>query len=239
MDVFSVFDSLTVASNGLDDTQGQVLSTGLSSLMKATLATGGEGRSPAGITFGSATNLSPAGAMPLAPTGASITPFATGLTLGQPGWSTAQPILNAPTSSEHSVVLPRTDHGGVPAPLSRGHRAGVVPDSVLDELISDTVLVRGWTAVGSIGGQVLPRYAVTGEPDALDVAQHGTRVQPVSEVRTGRMPLLETKPHRQPASSKACLTDILLAAGFCSFGAGTLAARSRRARSLQLPRRTP
>jgi hypothetical protein len=196
MDVFSVFDSLTVASNGLDDTQGQVLSTGLSSLMKATLATGGEGRSPAGITFGSATNLSPAGAMPLAPTGASITPFATGLTLGQPGWSTAQPILNAPTSSEHSVVLPRTDHGGVPAPLSRGHRAGVVPDSVLDDLTSDAVLLRGRKVATSFGAPVLPVFHVSGAPMAFNAARGAKGFERTSEVLTGRMSVPRTEPHR-------------------------------------------
>jgi hypothetical protein len=73
MDVFSVFDSLTVASDGFHDGQGQALSTDLSSPMNDSLATGGVGRtttSPliaAGFTFGPATNFSPAGLTPLPP----------------------------------------------------------------------------------------------------------------------------------------------------------------------------
>ena len=154
--MFSVFDSLTVTSNGLGDAQGQVLSTDLSSPMNATLAPAGAGRtatSPliaAGITFGPATNLSPAGLMPLAPAGVTITPVSTGLMSQQPAWSTAQPVVNAPTSSEHSVVLQRTDHGNVPVPFVTRPRTGLVPDSVLDELASDAVL-RARVEGGRVG----------------------------------------------------------------------------------------
>jgi hypothetical protein len=111
MDVFSVFDSLTVASNGVGDAQGQVLSTDLSAPMNGALASAGAARtttSPligAGITFGQATNLSPAGLTPLAPAAVALAPVAAGLMSHQPAWSTAQPAVNAATGSEHSVVL--------------------------------------------------------------------------------------------------------------------------------------
>ncbi len=244
MDVFSVFDSFTVASNALGDGQGQVSSTVLSLPMNMMPAPADAGRiatSPliaAGATFVPTSNFSPVGAMPLVPAGASITPVATGFISGQPGSSTAQPLLNAPTSYEHSVVLRRTYHDNVAAPLLTRPRAGLVLDSVLDDLTSDAVLLRGWKAATSFGAPVLPLFDVTDAPMEFNAAPCAKGFQPASEVLTGRMSVPRTEPHRQPASSKACLTDILLAAGFCSFGAGTLAARSRRARNLYSLRRT-
>ena len=94
MDVFSVFDALTVTSNGLGDAQGQVLSTDLSSPMNVTLAPAGAGRaatSPliaAGITVGPATNLSPAGyRLRRRPDSASLR--------SQPDWCRSNPLRPA------------------------------------------------------------------------------------------------------------------------------------------------
>jgi len=145
IDVFSVFDSLTVTSNGLGDAQGQVLSTALSSPINETLAPAGAGRNPAspliaaGITFGPASNLSPAGLTPLPPAAVTIAPASTGLMSLQPAWSTAQPVANTPTRSEHSVFLQRTDHDNAPVPFLTRPRTGFVTDSVLNELASDRV----------------------------------------------------------------------------------------------------
>ncbi len=71
MDVFSVFDSLTVASNGVGDSQGQVFGIGIGSPLNATLAPAGAGRiatSPVvatSFTSGRASSLSLAGLTPL------------------------------------------------------------------------------------------------------------------------------------------------------------------------------
>ena len=71
MDVFSVFDALTVTSDGLGGAQSQVLGTAPSSPVNVTVipaVAGPTTASPvvaAGVTFGLSTNLSPVGLAPL------------------------------------------------------------------------------------------------------------------------------------------------------------------------------
>ncbi len=158
--VFSVFDSVIDTSNGLGDAHGQIFSTGLGSPISPALAPAGAGRTAAsllvatGFTFGPATRLSPAGLMPLVPADVTIAPVSTGLASRQPAWSTAQAAVKVPTSSELSAVLQRADLDIASVPSATKPPTGLVPDSVLDELTSDVVLVPGegrgdWSCAGS------------------------------------------------------------------------------------------
>jgi hypothetical protein len=130
----------------------------------------------------------------------------------RPVTSTAQRAIQSQTGREHSVVAQPTNR---------------VLDYVLDELASDAVLVRMWKASETVGasGRSSPGDIDPGAglgPCATLFIERG--VDPDS---TGRMPRQD--PPRQSAAHKAWLTDILLAAGFCSFGAGLVAARNRKA----------
>ena len=236
IDVFSVFDSLTVTSGGLSDGLGQVFSAGFGSPLNDTLVSAGVGRSPgnsliaAGFTFGPATNLSPDGPTPLPPA-------STDFTSRQPVASTAQPVVNAPASSAHSVVIQRLDHDNAPVPFLAKPRTGLVPDSVLDELASDAVLVRGWSAAETGRVRVLTWDRVTNAPMAVEVATRGTDFQQASEIRTGEMILPHSDSARQSRAFAARLAVILLAAGSCGYRARRMEPRNRRIRRLH-PTRT-
>ncbi|MFI5459371.1 MAG: choice-of-anchor Q domain-containing protein [Isosphaerales bacterium] len=252
MDVFSVFNSLTVAINGLGGAQDQVSITGLSSPLNQTPPPAGAGRTAAsplitaGISFGPASNLSPAGLTPLPPAGFTITPSSTGLMSPQPAWVTAQPMANTPTRSEHDVFLQRTDHDNEPGPFVTRHRSGLVLDSVLNELASDRVGRMGaggrrteerpipdfFRAVSSAHRPSGER-GVPGTIGALAVDWGGV-ADP--EIRTG--PMSRQDPPRQSGAREASLTDILLAAGFCSFGAGIRGQRNSRAGRLHFRRKS-
>ena len=250
IDVFSVFDSLTVTGNGFGDAQGQVLSTDLASPMNGAMATAGAGRivaSPVvatGFTSGPASSLSPAGLTPLPPAGVGMTPVATSFISQQPAWSTVQPVVIAPTNSERFVVLQRADLDIVAVPSATKPPTGLVlervleelafepglgrslslrhktADSVLDELVSYEVLRQGRREAETIGG-----------PD-LTLEQ-----RPIPDFFRPLSSVLRPCGERQSAAPKVWLTDILFAIGFCGYSAGTLSARGRRTGNVQ-PRRT-
>jgi len=156
----------------------------------------------------------------------------------QPAWSTAQAVVKASTSSEQVVVLRRTDHGNLPAPFSTRLQASQVPDSVLDELASDAVLVRSQQAAGTSGMPVLPWDGViTDAPMAVDPVPAGAGSQPVLEISTGKMPMPPSDSFRQPSGFAARLAVILLAAGPCGYASGILDPRNRRAGRVHLKRR--
>ncbi len=227
MDVFSVFDFVTVTSSGVGDTQGQVLSTDPSSPMNAAPADAGRiATSPmiaAGATFVPTTNLSPVGLMPLAPAGVIGTPVSSALMSQQSAWSTAQAVFSGQTTSEHFAVLQRIDPNNEPVSFVTRHRASQALESVLDDLTADSALVRRWEAAEFLARQALPRDGViTGALTAVESVPPGTPLQP--ELEIPRMPVSQTDAGRQPVAPRASLTDMLLAAGFCSFSAGTLAA---------------
>ncbi|MFI5458602.1 MAG: beta strand repeat-containing protein, partial [Isosphaerales bacterium] len=150
-----------------------------------------------------------------------ITPIATDLmpwpnVPRQPAGPTAEPVVDDQTGSEHSAVAHGTDWGNEDGFIPTKSRTGLVPDSVLDELASDPE-VRG------------ARCGVRGVPGtigALALARAG-----VADPTIPTCPMPRQDPPRQSATPKASLTDILLAAGLCSLGAGTLAARRRQAGS--------
>ncbi len=191
MDVFSVFDALTLAGDELGYSN-----TDLSS--PVTGAPAGPGRnlvnSPfaAGITFATTTNFGPAGLMPLAPAGVTITPVSTALISLQSAWSTAQAVISGPTTFEHSAVLQRVDPNNVLFPFVTRHRASQVLESVLDELASvrRTEDGRRRTEERLIPDFFRPLSAAVppfGEPNApmaSDVALLGTGFQRVSKIPT-------------------------------------------------------
>jgi len=83
--------------------------------------------------------------MPLPLAGVTIAAGSTGLMSQQPAWSTAQPVVNPPTRSEHFGVLQRTDHDNGAVPFLTRLRSGLVPDSVLDELALDPEVRGAWS----------------------------------------------------------------------------------------------
>jgi hypothetical protein len=144
--------------------------------------------------------------------------------------STAQAIVNSPTTFRITVVLDRADHSKVPVVSLTRPRTALVPDSILNELASDVVLVRDWSAAETGRVRVLPWVGVADAPMAVDGAPRDAAVRPVSEVLADALPAPQTAWSRQMAAPTAWLTDILFAIGFCSYVAGTLSGSGRRAR---------
>jgi hypothetical protein len=104
-------------------------------------------------------------------------------------------------------------------------------DSVFDELTSDAVFVRGWTAEKN-RVPILRSDGVTANvPWEFDVARHGTCLRSVSEVRTGKIPV------PQSASPTARLAVVLVTAGFIGHRASGSTGRNRRFGSLNPGRR--
>jgi MBG domain (YGX type)/Bacterial Ig-like domain (group 3) len=236
MDVFSVFDALTLAGGGVGAAQGQVATSNLSSTLYESPAAGGAGRTGASpiiaagsTTLGPASNLSPAVLTPLPSATVALTPIATGFMPQQPAWSTVQAVVKVPTSSEHIVVLQRTDHSNVSAPGLTRLRANHVPESILNELASDTVLVRSQQTAETFGMPVLPWDGViTDAPMAVDVAPRGAGSRPVSEIPADKMPMPQSDSSRQASGFAARLAVILLAAGPCGYASGIFDPRNRR-----------
>jgi hypothetical protein len=223
--VFSVFDSLTVASNGLANAQVQVQSTDLGSLRYERLAsvvadqTTNSPLIAASITSSRSPNLRPAGLVPLPPAGVRITLASIGFMSRHPAAPAAKRAVNDSTPYEEVVVVHRTGHDNGSVAFATKLRISVVPDSVLDEPAFD---------------------------DELRAARRGLRVVPEtigdSALASAAFADLVIAPGpmlRQSAAPHARLTDIVLAAGFCSFGAGTLAARSRKVRGVSCAREVP
>ena len=206
MDVFSVFDALTVSSSGLGDAQGQVFSTELSSPMNMMLAPTVTGRAvtssliAAGITVGPATNLSPAGIMPLAPVAVSITPVSTGFTLQQPAWSTARPVVDGRTGSEDSIALQRTDREEAQGAFLTKPSTALVLGSILDELtvearLGRSLLSRRWP----------PRLA--GRPAHRRREPPPQRNVCIDRVVNGRHATLKPGCQNLPAHANRCIGD--------------------------------
>ncbi len=239
MDVFSVFDSLMVTSNAISDAQGQGPELDLNSTIYPTIATGGTGRAPAGpviatgIIFGGASNLSPAGLMPLPLAGAAIAPASPGLMSRQPAWSTAQAVVNSPTIPEHFVFLKRTDHDNEHVPFLTKNRTGLVVDSVLGELASDRV---GRTEDGGQTTKERPIRNFFGPQFFVFCASEADVPGTMGSSAFAGVadPAIATGPIQgqfKPLNSGVAmvwLTDLLFAIGFCGYGAGTLAAMARR-----------
>jgi len=244
MDVFSVFDALTLAGGGPGDAQGQVATSNFSSTQYESLATGVPGRTgtgppiAAGFTaLGPASSLSPAGLMPL-PAGGLVAPLFP--TLSPPskggvpeagGWGSggvvpAQSVTTSPLALSSDQG---TNRQIVPIPDQTRLRSGQVPDSVLDEL-------AGVGRTENAG----ERAEATGDRSFLRPPPSALRPSGVvADPAVSAGPMSRQDPPRQSATPKARLVDILLAAGFCSFGAGILGERNSRGgrlRSNRVPR---
>ena len=104
------------------------------------------------------------------------------------------------------------------------------PESVLDDLAAAAIPSRVRTGAGAI-----VTFPATMIGDAhTEQSEEQLGYHPVTSIPP--RPMLQQEPTAQGAASKAGLTDMLLAAGFCSFGAGALAARRRQLTS-SLPKR--
>ncbi len=239
--VFSVFDSFTVASNGLGIDQGVGHNTDPSSALYVTPAAGtAEPQAAAGfhlgvaagplsqsggaLTPGLGTNGAIGGLMPLTVVSGqssvvsgqwSVVSGQSSMVSGQlSAWSTARAEVNSPAGSDHSVVRPGTGPG-----------AWGVLDSVLDELASDRV------GRPADGGLATAERTIAGFFSPLSSALRPS----LAEVTGSPLPADTTSRQdraRKTAGARTWLTDILLAAGFCTSGAGILAARNRRPKSL-------
>jgi len=248
MDVFSVFDSLTVASNGLGGAQAQVFTTDLSSPRYETLAPGVSNvTSTTGFVapngFAPASNWgatpSPAGLMPLPL--AAVASSGQGSVVSSQG-SNEPPIRPfgppSPTRGEAesriSIASTRNEEA-IADPIRL--RTDLATDSVLDELAHDLIRVRGWKAAETFGMPVRPWDGViTDAPMAVDPVPAGAGSQPVLEISTGKMPMPPSDSFRQPSGFAARLAVILLAAGSVGYGASRLSPRNQRVGSLH-PRR--
>jgi hypothetical protein len=228
IDVFSVFDSLTITSGGLGDDLGQAQSTGLSTPGDELLAAKGIGRPAetttlvAGIGFGPATLSNPTALIRLPSATVAVTSYASSPRSQQPGWPKALPSVGAPIASEYSVALRPAEFDNVTIPVRDRLSASQMSDLALAGLVSEGPVMSDWKVLARSSVQVVPGDGTSaGANLAVDEVSPGTHVQPASAIA------------RRYPGPEARLLDILLAAGFCSFGAGTLAARSRQVRSLQ------
>ena len=185
--------------------------------------------------------------MPLPPAAVAITPVFTGLTSQQTAWSRAQPLFGAPATSAISVLVQRTDDENVPGACGTKPRAGLVLDSVLDELAVEaglgrslalpgktddsvwdelaSVRVRG-TAAETVGRLDLPWDSLIA---GARTTPRGTGFQPVPDVPTGKLPVPRSESSRQMTGFTARLAVILLAAGPGGYASGIFDPRSRRA----------
>ncbi len=243
-DVFSVFDALTLTGDAAGYAQPQVLGAGHGSPPSDTLAPASPGRNSASpaiaavISSGPTTSLA-ATMMPSSPAAVGLPLVSVRVAAQQPGWLTSRSGVNNPSIPRHSVALQRTDRG-LSAPSSARIRGMRLADSVLDELASDTRLVRWWTARASLVPAILPWDGViTGAPMAISPSRFAAGSQLGFAIPAGNMSTPETEagaPQRL-AAPEASLADILVAAGLFSFGA--LVGNARRRTGLRSSTRLP
>ncbi len=146
----------------------------------------------------------------------------------QVDWSVALTDGRSRTSSEHPLGLQRTtweDEGGV---IMASHRSGVVPEWILDDLISDLVGSRGYAQSRGMSVPDRPRLVVTGALAGQVAARPGGPL--LAPVPAGPM----SSPERPGRSEQraASLAGLLTFGGFCGLHAGLRVARNRRAGSV-------
>jgi hypothetical protein len=95
-----------------------------------------------------------------------------------------------------------------------------VPDSVLDELVTDLVMQRGLTEVETTVAADSPSAMVSVQPIATDTA-------------------LEQEGSQPPTGSRARLMDLVLAAGLCGYSAAVEQIRNRLAGHRRRTKRQP
>ena len=216
IDVFSVFDALTVTGNGFGDAQGQGATFALSN---ATTAPEFVGRMPVspqttvGLTVGAVSTSAPLGVMPLPLAGTVFTPISTGLMSPRPASSATQAIVKGPAISEPVVAIQRASAGVGVALNSTRLRGNLVRDSVLNELVSDAVILQSHQGAQTFEAPAFPRITANNDRDGGDPTAYAVGSRSV-----------------QPSdTSNARLAMILLAAGFsCHRPSRSTPARGRR-----------
>ena len=204
IDVFSVFDALTVAGSGFGDAQGQ---DPIDDVSGANLATGVAGRMPVGpqtvvgIDFAPVLSLRQFSLMPFAHAEPAFNPVSTGVTSLQPNWATAQAIDEVPTISEAFEAVQGSVDGNGIIPFPTEIRSNQVADSVLNELVYDAVILQSHKGAQTSETQVLPSIAPPDEREAVDPVPRGVGSQVV--------------PPTDSSSSR--LAMILLTAGFSAY----------------------
>ena len=243
IDVFSVFDSLTVTGKGLGDAGGQVCSTDLNSPISETLTQVGSGRNPASAGrrrnhLRAGNESQPSRSDAFAACRRNNRSGLARLMLRQTGWSTVQNVVNAWASAEHFIELQRTDHDNMPALYATRHQIGFVADSVLNALATDAVRSYGRTAAATDGLVVLPSDGDSGAPMAIDVPSPDNGWKLVPKIPANATALPRSDRDRRSCDFAARFAVILLAAGSYGYGASSLAPRTRRIRRSD-PRGTP
>jgi hypothetical protein len=170
-------------------------------------------------SLGWGANSSPTGVTAHATAGVTIAPTTGRLMAAKPTWTTAQPAaVRSPIAYAQPGGLPGTDRFHLDGLIVAGTRSGLVADSVLDELATDSVLRRSRAWDGTISIPVLPPDAGTGAAATTDPASQQDRPRSLA-----------------PFSERLAILG--LAAGLWS-GAGLVKARKRRSGSPSLPDRT-
>ena len=165
IDVFSVFDYLTVAGNGPGDAEGQLAGADVSSSPRFEmlgLAVAGRTEANSPIAAGPATNLSAGGVMPLPPAGATVAAASSGVVSRVCTLNVLSRAVGL-DAERPSPAPPRRawERGSNElGPVLVGDRTARVTDSVLDELFFDPMVRDGEHAV-----QVVPEAIA-----ALDLA---------------------------------------------------------------------
>ncbi len=244
MDVFSVFDSLTVTSAGLGGAQGQVLNNDFSSPRFGTLAPGLSNltsttgiSTPNGYAPPTAWRAAPnpAGLMPLPAAGMTGTLVSTGLMprpdVARPfAGPVAQPVVRHQPGLEQSAINQRTDRENETVRVQNRLQSGLAVDSALEELAS-----AGRTEDGRLRTEQrpIPDFFRPFSAVLRPFLERGGDLPVASEFSTGGISVARSGLPREPASWSSRLAVILLAAGSC----GRVGARARQAGVVQ--RRSP
>jgi hypothetical protein len=244
------YDFQTTVSHELGHALGLGGSSSLTSPMNESLPTGvarrvmtvadlnipypPEGPDPqtaAGLPSGHTTSLATQNAY-AAP--ASAQSFAAvGLTFASPKGIAAahtstlvQPRADSRSGPEHTFVFQGADRNDYDCFLATKPGAGRIVDSVLTELVSDTVVSRGvQTSLCANPRTMTVAGLPSGGAEHNGNQRAGSQVAPVAMKRA--WPHESTQWLKAP---KAGLTDILLSAGFCASAASALGHRHRQAR---------
>ena len=237
INVFSVFDIMTIASDGLGSARPPGNTTDPSAMMNMTTAPAAANQAPTtsflaqnghGLGIGTQTNPSPIAAMSLSTGGVTVVPIRTCLGSRQPARPNAVPVVLTSTSSDpgHSTRFQRMDHDSVLSLIPARFRAGRSTDSVLDDLAVSAVLSRGTSSHGTTGtlaARVLPEIPDT-QAGPGETRSDDPGVNPVRS--------------EQPAGFTARLAAILLALGYGGHGARTMTPRNPRAERAAREERT-
>jgi hypothetical protein len=138
-----------------------------------------------------------------------------------------------------SLLLQAVDRHSSPRRSLPEPATGMLVDAVLSELAAEadqlpvekgpgTTGARAQSRSGEAEGptgldEVLfqdPRLA----PDSTNLMSLGTGLQPAFKIPMGKMPVPQADPMRQSGRATLRLVDLVLAAGFSSYGAGILTA---------------